>query len=60
MDETQCSWCGEGIDLKQKHYGSPDTNEKIHIKCGEEFKNNRGIENKLPVIKGGEDKIGDK
>lgn len=54
-----CAWCGNEIDLKQKHYGSPDTDEKIHSnnkECGEEFKNSRGIDNKLPVIKGGEDK----
>lgn len=57
-DNSKCAWCGNEIDLKQKHYGSPDTEEKIHVKdCGEEFKNSRGIESKLPVIKGGEDKV---
>ena len=58
-----CAWCGVEVDTSEKHYGSPDTEEKIHSNnkvCGEEFKNSRGLEKSLPVIKGGEDKEGKK
>lgn len=45
-----CPWCGEEVDLAQKHYGY--NGEKIHIKCGEHYKNVNGIVPRLDVIKG--------
>lgn len=47
---SNCGWCGSELDDIKQHYGSPDTNELIHVACGEEFKNSRGLPKKLPVF----------
>lgn len=47
-----CAWCGNDLDLTKKHLGSPDTDEEVHSgACGEEFRNNRGLD-KLRNVNG--------